>query len=421
MPSEPRFRDSLRRLPPRVWMVSAGMLVNRAGNFLPVFIVLYLTTSRGFSPSVAGLVLGSAGLGFVFGNLAGGYLADRIGRRWTIALSAVTNAALTASIPLYDTLPLIVIVVALVGLASQMHRPAAAALLVDSAAGRQQRVAAFAVFRLAMNLGAAVGGVVGGWLAVTSYTWLFLSEAIAALLFGLLTALLVRDVSQANDTRPQAGQERAGYREALADRRLRRFLLMTLVAEFVYIQSTVGLPLHVVDVGLNAANFGMLIGFNGTLVLLLELPIASVVAKRRHEYVLAVGNLVTGLGLALTVFATNMPWLATTVLLWTFGEMMYGAVANAHVGSLAPSHLVGRYQGLYGMVFTLGIGIGPLIGGVVYAASSWAFWALVGAAGLWSAQLCLPGRRPRAPDCSYPADCADRRPRCGARAPDREG
>jgi hypothetical protein len=40
---EPRFRDALRSLPGRVWTVSLGILVNRVGNFLPVFIVLYLT------------------------------------------------------------------------------------------------------------------------------------------------------------------------------------------------------------------------------------------------------------------------------------------------------------------------------------------------------------------------------------------
>ena len=38
---EPRFRDALRSVPGRVWIVSLGILINRVGNFLPVFIVLY--------------------------------------------------------------------------------------------------------------------------------------------------------------------------------------------------------------------------------------------------------------------------------------------------------------------------------------------------------------------------------------------
>jgi MFS family permease len=387
-----------------VWIVCLGILVNRAGNFLPVFIVLYLT-SRNYSPGAAGLVLGAAGLGNVLGNTIGGYLADRLGRRWTIVLSAIATAGLTAAIPLLTTLPLIIAVIGLVGVASQIYRPAAAALLVDCVTTNQQRLAAFAVFRFAMNIGAAAGGAVGGLLAASSYTALFLGNALACLLFGAIAAALLRDVprghtgeEQADDRGSTATQQRVGYRHALADRRLLRFLLMTLVAEFVYIQSTVGLPLHVAAVGLTAASFGLLIGLNGLLVLMLELPITGAVARRRPEYVLAIGNLLTGTGLALTGFATDMIWLSATVLMWTLGEMMYSSMANAYMSGLAPPSMVGRYQGLYGAVFTMGTGVGAAIGGVIYATSPWALWALVGVAGLVSAQLCLPSRRSGATD-----------------------
>ena len=47
-----RFRDALRGLPGRVWIISVGILVNRVGAFLPVFIVLYLT-ERGYSAGQA--------------------------------------------------------------------------------------------------------------------------------------------------------------------------------------------------------------------------------------------------------------------------------------------------------------------------------------------------------------------------------
>lgn len=397
---DPPFRETLRELPPRVWIVSLGILVNRCGNFLPVFIVLYLT-SQGYSPGAAGLVLGSAGLGNVLGSALGGYLADQLGRRWTIALSGVTTAALTAVIPVLDGLVMNIIVVGLVGAASQVYRPAAAALLTDSVTTNQQRVAAFAVFRFAMNLGAAAGGFLGGWLAANSYTELFLGNAAACLLFGVIAVLLLRDVphrgSEEDGEDGSEAKEQGSYKLALADRRLRRFLVMTVIAELVYIQSTVGLPLHVTASGLSEADFGLLIGLNGVLVLVCELPIAGLVVKRRATHVLAWGNLATGVGLALTGFATDMIWLAATVVLWSLGEMMYSSVANAHLGGLSPAGMVGRYQGLYGAAFTLGTGVGPLIGAAIYAYNEWALWAAIGVAGVISAQLCLPGRRASAP------------------------
>ncbi|MER5461536.1 MFS transporter [Streptomyces sp. NPDC002668] len=392
---EQRFRDALRSLPGRVWAISLGILVNQVGNFLPVFIVLYLT-ERGYSAGAAGLVLGVSGVGKVLGNAVGGHLADKIGRRWTIVLSAVTTAGLTAVVPSLGPLPLIVAVVGLIGVTSQIYRPAAAAVLLDAVDTNQQRLAAFGVFRFAMNVGAALGGVIGGVLASTSYTELFLGNAAACLLFGVVVAMLLRDAPQ-----PRSGQDDAdtkadravGYRQAFADRTLVRFLLMTVVAEFVYIQSTVGLPLHVSDVGLSERDFGLLIGLNGLLVLALELPITGAVSRYRPEYVLAIGNLITGVGLALTGFTASMVLLAATVLIWTLGEMMTSSVAMAYLGSLTPPRMVGRYQGLHGAAYTTGTGAGPLIGGAVYAIGPWALWTLIGAAGLLAARLSLPLRR----------------------------
>ncbi|RYP89093.1 MFS transporter [Nocardioides guangzhouensis] len=396
-----RFRDALRRLPGRVWIISFGILVNKVGNFLPVFIVLYLT-ERGYSAGAAGLVLGVAGLGNVLGNAVGGYLTDRIGRRASIVLSAVTTAGLTAVVPFLGQLPAIVAVVGLIGLTSQVYRPAAAAVLLDSVSTNQERLAAFAVFRFAMNVGAALGGVVGGVLAGSSYTELFVGNAVACLLFGVVVAVLLREQPRPRpdqveaDTQADNQPDRAtGYRQALADRALVRFLLMTLVAEFVYIQATVGLPLHVADIGLSARDFGLLIGLNGLLVLSLELPVTGVVSRYRPEHVMAVGNLLIGGGLALTGFMTGLGPLALTVVIWTFEEMVATSVSAAYLGTLSPPRMVGRYQGLYGVAYTVGTGTGPLLGGAAYAIGPWALWATVGTAGLLSAQLCLPPRGAR--------------------------
>ena len=395
---EPRFRDTLRDLPGRVWIISLGSLILQAGSFLPVFIVLYLA-QRGHSAGAAGLVLGATGLGRVVGNVIGGYLTDTIGRRTTILLSVVATSGLTATVPFLGPLPAIVVVVGLIGVVSQLYRPAMAAVLVDAVATKQQRLAAFGVFRFAQNIGAALGGVLGGLVASISYVGLFLGEAAALLLFGMIVAVLLRDAPQPRSD-PDDAETRAdpavGYRQALNDRTLVRFLLMTVFAMFVYIQTTVGLPLHVNDVGLSARDFGFLMGLNGLLVVLLELPIISVVSRYRPEYVLAIGNLFTCVGLALTGLTTGIGMLAATVLIWTFGEMVYSSIVQAHLVSLTPPGMVGRYQGLYGAAYTIGTGAGPVIGGVVYAIAPWALWTLVGVLGLLSVQLSLRLRPPAA-------------------------
>jgi MFS family permease len=391
----PPFREALRGLPSRVWIISVGILVNQVGNFLPIFITLYLV-ERGYSAGAAGLVLGVSGVGRVLGNTVGGYLADRFGRRWTIVGSAVTTSGLMASVPYLDSLLAIVTVVGLIGVTSQIYRPAAAAVLADSGNTHQQRLAAFGVFRFAQNLGVTLGGVVGGVLASTSYVALFLTNAAAGLLFGVFVAALVRDVPKAetdeDDADPQEGKP-VGYRQAFSDRILVRFLLMTVLAELAYAQVTVGLPLHINDVGLSERDFGFLMGLSGLLVLALELPITAAVSRYRPEYVLAIGNLIVGVGLALTGFATAMGPLMATVVVWTLGEMLSTCIAQAYLASRTPTGMVGRYQGLHGAAYTTGSSAGPAIGGAVYALAPWALWGLVAVLGVLSAQLALPSRR----------------------------
>lgn len=393
---KPRFRDTLRGLPRRVWIISLGNLILQAGNFLPVFIVLYLT-HRGHSAGTAGFVLGAFGLGRVFGNAVGGYLTDKISRRWTIFLSSVTTSGLTVTVPFLGSLPNIAVIVGLIGVMSQVYRPAAAAVLIDSVTTNQQRLAAFGMFRFGVNVGVALGGVLGGVLASISYLKLFLVSAATSLLFGLVVAVLLRDSPQ-----PRPGQDDAdtqadqavGYRQALADRTLVQFLLMTVAAEFIYVQYAVGLPLHVSAVGLSAHDLGLLIGLNGLLVLMVELPILGAISRYRPERVLAVGTLLGGVGFALTGFTTGMVTLAATVLIWTLGEMMYYSLAQAHLASVSPPGMVGRYQGLYGAAIATGTSAGPVICGAVYAIDPWALWTLIGVLGLLSAQLSLRLLRP---------------------------
>jgi MFS family permease len=391
---EARFRDTLRGLPRQVWMISLGSLILQVGTFLPVFIVLYLT-QRGQSAWAAGLVLGASGLGRVLGNVIGGHLTDTIGRRPAILLSVATTSALTAAVPLLGPLPLIIGVVGLIGVMSQIYRPAVAAVLIDSAT-EQQRLAAFGVLRFAQNVGAALGGAIGGIVASISYVWLFLGEAAALLLFGAIVALLLRDApkppSDPDDAETRADRA-VGYRQALTDRVLARFLLMTVLSMFAYIQTSVALPLHVADVGLSPRDFGLLMALNGLLVVLLELPIISVVSRYRPEHVLVVGNLVFCVGLALSGFTTELVLLSATVVIWTFGEMAYSSVVQAHLANLTPPGMVGRYQGLYGAAYAIGTGAGPVIGGALYAIAPWALWALVGVLGLVCAQLSLGLRR----------------------------
>jgi MFS family permease len=90
--------------------------------------------------------------------------------------------------------------------------------------------------------------------------------------------------------------------------------------------------------------------------------------------------------------AHSMPALGITVAIWTLGEMVAAPVSYAYVAEIAPEHMRGRYQGLYGVTFGSGAIFGPALGTLLYAHVEARIWGLCGVLGLAAALLIMAGR-----------------------------
>lgn len=385
MSDAPRtLRQNVRELPRAAWIVCAGAFVNRFGSFVSVFLVLYLT-AEGYSPAAAGTAAGAYGVGHLAASAIGGYLTDRIGRRETIVVSMYSAAAAMLALSQASGFVAITFFVFLIGLSSELYRPATSALLADLVPP-DQRVAAFAVWRLAVNAGFALGPAAAGFLADRSFFWLFVGDALTSVVFGTVALVsLPRG-------RPSVSEEHAAGGSIAAMLRHRAFvafLVASVGITYVYLQSMSVLALHVKAEGLSTSDYGLLVSLNGLLVVFLELPIASVTQRRDARRVIAVGFFVTGLGFALTAFAGTMPWLAATVVLWTIGEVIDAPVASAYVAELAPPHMRGRYMGAWGLTWSLGLMLAPSLGARLFAAAPDGAWLVCGVIGAAAAAIVL--------------------------------
>jgi len=371
-------------LPPPARVLFVGTFINRFGNFLGPFLVLYLT-AKGDTAGQAGLALGVVGLGNTVGNALGGTLADRLGRRTTIVLSMAGSGACTLAVPLVGPLVAVIALVGLVGVFAQLYRPAAGALLLDVVPDAQ-RVTAFAVYRLAINLGMALGPAVAGLLASQSYVFLFVGDAATSFLFGALALTRLPETAPRGGDAPGRG---AGYRTVLHDRPYLLLLVAMGAAFFIYVQSTTTLPLRVKDAGLPPSVYGLLLGLNALAVVLVELPLTAYTRRKPLRPVIATGLVLLGVGFALTGVARTAVALAATVLVWTLAEMIYSPVASAYTGRFAPPLLRGRYQGAYGIAQMAAGAVGPVVGGYLYMRDPAALWAVCGVVGIVAALLIL--------------------------------
>jgi MFS family permease len=371
-----------------VWWLFAGSFVNRFGSFVSVFLVLYLV-DRGYSVPAAGAVAAAYGVGGLGASVIGGYLADRLGRRNAIALSMFSAAVTALALSQVEGLVALWTLTALFGLASDLYRPASAALLTDLVPA-ERRLVAFAGYRLAINAGFAVGPAVAGFLAERSFFWLFVGEAATSAVLGVLALVALPEGVR---TRRHEDDSGVALRTIRGDRPFLLFLVAVVLSGFVYWQSGAAFPLHVRDSGLSNSVYGLLIGFNATIIVFLELPVVRFVRRFPAPRVIAVGVLVTGIGFALTAVSHSVLPLAATVVVWTVGEMAAAPMSSAYVAELSPVRLRGRYQGAYGSTFALSHILAPAVGTWLYARSPEGIWLVCGAVSVLSAALIvrLPG------------------------------
>lgn len=371
-----------------------GMFVNRLGGFVQVFMVLYLT-GLGFSAARTSAVLGAYGAGSVAGVLVGGRLCDRIGGRATIVGSMVLSSALLPPVPYLRAFPVLLPVLALQAAAGQAYRPAAADLLSRMMPPDRQ-VMIFAMYRLAINLGAAAAPLLGAALIAGSYTLLFLTEAAVGLAYA---AVVARHVPRDHHRPPPAhpAQRPGGYRPLLADRRYLLLLFAMLASTLVYVQYLSALPLAVRDRGLSPTVYAALITVNGLVVVAFELPVTRFTQRCRVRPVVASGTALTCLGMALYGPSWGVAGLVAGTVVWSFGEAVSApTLFLAYPARAGPPGLRGRYLGAANAMYGLGAALGPVLAVAAWGRFGAALWWWSAVAGLVAVPAAWAGVRPGA-------------------------
>jgi MFS family permease len=233
--------------------------------------------------------------------------------------------------------------------------------VVGALVASRDRKTAFALYRLAVNLGMSVGPAVGGVLAMRSFRYLFFVDGGTSLLAGAVLVAAKMVVGRPGETpKPLAPWK------AHADRRFLYFLLAILPVLLVFFQHASSMPLFLVrEVHLSTAAFGFLFSINTILIVVLEVPLIGRTAHWSHRRTLIFGALLSGAGFGAMALASGIGFVAATVVIWTFGEMLFFPGSAALSTDLAPADRQGEYGGLYLATFSVAFAIGPWAGTAV--------------------------------------------------------
>ena len=387
--------QGLQGLPADAWVLAGATLINRSGSMVLPFLVLYLTQHEGLSASLAGAMLAVYGGSSLVAAPLFGNLSDRFGPVRVMRFTLVASGLLLFVYPLAHHLAPIVGVTIVLAVVTEGFRPASMALYSDLVPP-ERRKPAFALARLAINLGMSVGPATGGFLAERSFLYLFWVNgattlaAAAVILFwpfrrrahhalgttvgptpmtGGVAALAAAEVGEEPPAPPGS---------AWKDRHFLAFLTAVFPLTLVFFQHMGPMALYLVDgLHLSKQAYGWMFTINTLMIVFLEVPLNTAMVHWPHGKALALGALLTAVGFGGLAFAQGMTLVVVTTVIWTFGEMVLFPTMAAFVADAAPPLRRGQYMGVYTMTFGLAFAVGPWLGTLLLVH--------LGGVALWSA------------------------------------
>ena len=369
-------------LPREVWLLFATNLINRAGMMVLPFLVLYLTRQLGFSLARAGSMLAIYGASAIVFGPIGGRLSDRIGALPVMRASLISSGSVLLLFPLAKSFAAVACMTVLWAGCAEMFRPASLAAITHVVAPEQRRQA-FALNRLAINLGMSIGPALGGFLATVSFHAMFAVDAATTLIAGAVLALTPwRAFTGVNSEAGNRDDEHVGPATILHDTFFLVFLSGVFLVGIVFFQHESALPLYLVQyLHLSPAFYGMLFTINTLLIVALEVPLNTATLRWSNTRLLVLGCLLFAVGFgALGVIASPAGVIATVVV-WTFGEMLLFPAMSAHMADIAPENRRGAYMGAYSMSLSIALTVGPWLGTQLLA--------LLGPVAVWSVMFAL--------------------------------
>ena len=372
-----QLKTWLPKLDYKVWILAAGRLLSQIGTGFTLFYApIFFVNQVGLSATLVGIGLGSASVSGVLGRFLGGSFSDSKfwGRRRTLLLSAAISAVADIVLALTYNFPTLVLGNLLMGLGIGLYWPAAEAAVADLT-NIEQRNEAFAVTRLADNLGLAVGVVLGGALISTTanYRALFVIDGISFVLFFVLVYWAIAETYRFKD---HQHKPKLAWFAPLKDR---QFVIYAVVNIFfttyiALVQSA--MPLYLKnfaavagsEAGFSSVTISGLFTWYVAFAALCQIPVVRLLNAVSRPRALMVSLLLWGGGFILVWLAgiagsNALLWAILALGVFAIATVAYTPAASALVVELAPDSLRGAYFSISSQCWAVGFFLGPWLGG----------------------------------------------------------
>ena len=364
-----KLKKTYEEFPRRFWVVVAVSFIDRVGGtMLFPFFSLYITQKFNVGMTQAGLVLGLFSIFGLFGNMLGGALTDKWGRRNIILFGLIFSALSTLSLGLVQTFSVLIPLAAFIGFLSDIAGPAHGAMIADILP-EHQRQEGYGILRVVANMSWIIGPTIGGFVAGRSFFALFVMDAVISCIVAFLFYLFIPE------TKPeQEGEKKSegllstfkGYGKVVRDTAFVAFLMASILMSLVYLQMYNSLSVYLRDVhGIQPQGYGFLLTASAVVVILFQFSVTRLVKLRPPFVMMGLGTLFYMIGFGMFGVVSAYWLFVTAVVVITIGEMIIMPTSQALAANFAPQEMRGRYMAAYSMTFQLPSAIGPSLAGMV--------------------------------------------------------
>ena len=365
--------SSLKRIyeeyPRKFWVLIGVYFIDRVGGSLIYpFLSLYITGKFGVGMTQVGVMLAIHSVSAFIGNLLGGALTDRFGRKSMLIVGLVSSASVSLSMGLVQDWTIFYLLVSLTGFLSHIGDPAASAMMADILP-IEKRTDGYGVLRVAVNLAVTIGPAIGGLMAGVSYLLLFVMDCVVSGIAALIVFVALPETKpEIPEGEIQASmlQTIQGYGIVFKDRLLLVIITLTMFTAIVYLQINSSLSVYLRDLhGISAQQFGYILSLNAIMVVVMQFSITKQVKKFQPLWMMALGNVLYAGGFAMYGFVSGYPAFLFAMVIVTLGEMVIAPVIQTVVAFIAPHDMRGRYMAAFQIGRQSAAAIGPLIAGVI--------------------------------------------------------
>jgi len=365
-----KIKSTFQEFPAKFWILVAASFIDRTGaTMIFPFFALYITQKFQVGMTEAGVLLGTFHLSGFIGNIIGGAIADRFGRKGMVLFGLVFSAISAISMGLVNELWVFYVLALVVGLLSDVAGPAWQAMIADILP-ENQRTEGFGVLRVVGNLSWIVGPTIGGLMAARSFLFLFLFDAVCSLITAAIIFRMIPETkpqTTADTTQPESTwQTILGYGKVFADRLFIAYIVASMFMTVVYIQMYSTLSVYLRDVhGISTQNYGFLLTSSAITVVICQFWVSRRVKNYPPMLMMALGATFYLIGFSMFGFVTAYWLFVSAIVLITVGEMVVMPVSQALAANFAPEDMRGRYMAIFSMAWAIPAMIGPPAAGLI--------------------------------------------------------